>query len=108
MYLDEIGGNLGRNGSTGGGGNALLTQASQRDQLLALYSQVSSLWHALKDLKVLEEQHHVEVQWEYQMLQYNIHQIAIQPVVQQWVNNRGENGAAALDNGDLSSLSPHP
>ena len=60
VYLDEIRGNLGGDGGTGGGGNALLTQASQQDQLLALYSRVSSLLHALKDLKVLEEQHHVE------------------------------------------------
>ena len=60
VYLEEIGGNLGADGGTGGGGNALLTQTSQQDQLLALYSQVSSLWHALNDLKVLEEQHRME------------------------------------------------
>ena len=38
----------------------------------------------------------------------NFCRIAIQPVVWHWADNRGENGAAALDNGDLSSLSPHP
>ena len=108
VYLDEIGGNLGGDGGAGGGGNALLMQASQRDQLLALYSQVSSLRRALEDLKVLEEQHRVEARREYQMLQSNIRRIAIQPVVRQRANDRGENGAAALDNGDLSSLSPHP
>ena len=65
-------GNLGRDDGAGGGGNELLMQASQQDQLLALYSQVSLLQHALKDLKVLKEQHHVEAWREYQMLQSNI------------------------------------
>ena len=81
VYLDEMRGNLGGDDGTDGGGNALLMQASQQDQLLALYSQVSSLWHALEDLKVLKEQHCMEARWEYQMLQSNICQIAIQPVV---------------------------
>jgi hypothetical protein len=81
VYLDEVGDpEIGPN----------LRQAEERDQLLALHSQVSALQRSVEGLRASMEENRVEGRREFQMMQSNIRRIAIQPVVRR---------AAAVANG---------
>jgi hypothetical protein len=79
VYLDEVGDpEIGPN-----------LRAEERDQLLALHSQVSALQRSVEGLRASMEENRVEGRREFQM-QSNIRRIAIQPVVRR---------AAAVANG---------
>jgi hypothetical protein len=55
--------------------------ANDKDQLLALHSQMARLQRSVEDIKASMEQHEVDRRHEFQMMQSNIHRIAIQPVL---------------------------
>jgi hypothetical protein len=99
VYLDEVG-----DPGNDGGGPAVRQQANEREQMLALQSQISALQRSLQDIRASQDEQRVEGRREFQMLQSNIRRIAVQPVVRR---------AAAVENGGAvaavpATLSPTP
>jgi hypothetical protein len=102
VSLDEV-------GDPGPGNNRgpAFGQANERDQLLALHSQMSALRRSLKDVRASQEEHRVQGRREFQMLQANIRRIAVQPVVRcAAVAANGPNGGAGA--AVPATLSPTP
>jgi hypothetical protein len=92
-YLDEVGDpEIGPN----------LRQAEERDQLLALHSQVSALQRSVEGLRASMEENRVEGRREFQMMQSNIRRIAIQPVVSAAAVANGPNGGAGSRSGSCA------
>jgi hypothetical protein len=71
----------------------MLRQTNERELLMALHSQISALWHAVEDLKATQQQHRLDGRHEFQALQANLHQIAVQPDVRSAADE--PNGGAA-------------
>jgi hypothetical protein len=98
VFLDEVGNDQ----------NQMFRQSNERDQLLALHSQISALRRAVEDLKAIEQQHRVEGRREFETLQANLRRIAIQPVVRRAAANGPNGGAVPNGEGVISTLSPNP
>ena len=103
VYLDEIGNENDRNH---------WRHANNRDQLLALHSQMAALQRSVEEIKATQEEHHVDRRHEFQLMQRNIRRIAIQPVIRRAVAaneaNDGEAGGAVARVAQVSSLSANP
>jgi hypothetical protein len=64
VYLDKVGNDQNQ--------NQMLRQTNEREQLLALHSQISAMHWSIEDFKATQQQHRVEGRREFQMLQANI------------------------------------
>jgi hypothetical protein len=62
VFLDEVGNDQ----------NQMFRQSNERDQLLALHSQISALRQAVEDLRAIQQQHRVEGRREFETLQANL------------------------------------
>jgi hypothetical protein len=98
--MDEI-------GEPGNDRGPAFRQTSEREQLLALHSQMSALQRSLEEVRASQEEHRVEGRREFHILRSNIGRIAVQPVVRRAAAvANGPNGGA----GDAvpADLSPNP
>jgi hypothetical protein len=104
VYLDEVG--------TVQNHNQMMRRTSERDQILALPSQISGLQRSVEELKTALEAQRVEFRRDLQMLQANIRRIAVQPAVKRAAANEpngGANGGAVHAVGAAgATLCPNP
>ena len=75
-YLDEIGG---ENESGRKGRDIALIVTSQRDQLLAVHSEMSGLWNGIHKLNTALEAQRVQHRRKFEIMQENNRIIAVQP-----------------------------
>jgi hypothetical protein len=100
VYLDEIGNENDRN---------QWRHDNNKDQLLALHSQMAALQCSVEEIKATQEEHHLDGRHEFQLVQSNIRQIAIQPVIRRAVAaNEANDGEAGGAMAQVSTLSPNP
>jgi hypothetical protein len=96
VYLDEVGTEQ----------NQMLRQTNERELLMALHSQISTLRRSVEELKATQQQHRLDGRREFQVLSANLRRIAAQPVVRRAAEEQNQGGAPA--GGFAGTLSPNP
>ena len=120
LYLDELGQDFDLDGAGGGGGGGGVPVAAphrrravnEREQLLALQSQMSRLNRNLDRMRAMQVQETVERRREFQTMNSNLRCVALQPIARRArANNQQAAGGAAAEPNEAafaSTLSPSP
>jgi hypothetical protein len=115
VYLDELGGGLdgGAENDAGGAENGAVngrdrTEANQRQQILALHSQLAATNRRLDAMTAADQAREVQRRREFQILNANFRRYAIRPVARRANNQEAEAAAEPNQAPYASTLCPNP